>query len=240
MTQLVLRDYPFGDAVAPSEVTGGDVARRSRPSGLATPIELELVTTFDGFEALEAEWNALHSETGACSHAFQGFNWCWHWCRHYLGEAGTGPSLAIVAGRRSGRLVLVMPLVTQRTAGLVELTWLGQPVSQYGDALAAPEAADVPSLEAAWRFAVARTGADVANLRRVRADSVMASLLAHLRARITATEEAPFLNVSQDRGFAEWETRRQPPARKNRRRQARRPGRAPGEGDFGEYPRRGV
>ncbi|MGD9804976.1 MAG: GNAT family N-acetyltransferase [Hyphomicrobiaceae bacterium] len=221
MTQLALRDHTFGD-VAVSSAPAMGVARATRPAALALPIELGLVTNFAQFEALEADWNALYAEAGKGAAVFQSFNWCWHWCRHYLNKASTGTTLAIVTGRLAGRLVLLMPFVTQHKAGLVELTWLGEPVSQYGDILATSEAAKLRSLEAAWRFAVARTGADVANLRRIRADSLAAPLMADLGAEITAVEDAPFLDLSKDRSFEGWETRRQPRARTNRRRQARR------------------
>lgn len=223
MTQLVLRDRPSnvtGRQVAAT--TGGMIGAEATSS--AATIRLELISTFDAFAALEDEWNALQSQSKQRVHAFQGFNWCWHWCRHYLGDSRKGASLAIVTGRTAGRLVLVMPLVTQRKAGLVALTWLGEPVSQCGDVLATPAAANIETLEAAWRYAVFQTGADVANLRRVRDDAIAAKLLAHLGADVTAAEDAPFLDLSQDKSFAGWEARRRPRAMKNRRRQARRLG----------------
>ncbi len=219
MTQLTLRETAFDirpDAAAFAERDA------TREANLGARIDFALVTTFAGIEALEADWNTLHAAAGLPAHVFQGFNWCWHWCRHYLGDGKTGTRLAVVTGRIEGRLVLVLPLVTQRTAGLTELTWLGAPVSQYGDALATPEAASPAALEAAWAFVVAETRADVANLRRVRADSVIAPLMERLQAPVTATEEAPFCNVTGDTSFEGWEQRRMPKARKNRRRQARR------------------
>jgi len=222
MTQLALRDHAIDDIVGGPVAPATMADRFARSAAPAAPINLELVSTFAAFETLEDEWNALHRETARRAHAFQSFNWCWHWCRHYLGDGTAGPSLAIVTGRQAGRLVLVMPLVTQRKAGLAELTWLGEPVSQYGDVLASGDAATVRSLEAAWRFAVSRTRADVANLRRVREDSTAFALLAHLGASVTAAEEAPFLDLSKDTSFAGWEERRQPRARKNRRRHERR------------------
>jgi CelD/BcsL family acetyltransferase involved in cellulose biosynthesis len=83
-------------------------------------------------------------------------------------------------------------------------------------------AAGVEHLEAAWRFAVTQTGADVANLRRVRDDAIAARLFDRLAAEMTAAEEAPFLELSGDRCFKGWENRRKPRAIKNRRRQERR------------------
>ena len=186
-------------------------------------MELTLVTSIDGLMAIEPEWAKLFESSARPTHVFQSFNWCWHWCRHYLGgDASNGPRLAIVTGRLSGKLALVMPLVAQRMAGLTELLWLGEPVSQYGDILASDDASDIQCLERAWQFAIAETKADVANLRRVRSDAVAAPLLARLAATVTAVEEAPFLALGNDHSFGAWEERRQPRARKNRRRQARR------------------
>lgn len=224
MTQLLLREHasgveferrPAGGHGAPAEIV------RVAPEA-EVQVTLASITDVAGLEAIEAEWNELFEASARPTHVFQSFNWCWHWCRHYLGSGSSGPNLAVVTGRLGGRLVLVMPLVAQRTAGLTELVWLGEPVSQYGDVLAAPEALSPDTLEAAFRLAVRTCRADVANLRRVRADAVVAPLLAGLGAAITATEEAPFLDLAADHSFDGWEQRRQPRAKKNRRRQARR------------------
>jgi CelD/BcsL family acetyltransferase involved in cellulose biosynthesis len=223
MTHLLLRerlsggifDHSSADAMRPAQPRG-----HVAPSGI--PVAFAMVTSLDGLMAIEADWTALHAEAGQTAHVFQSFNWCWHWCRHYLGDTATGPRLAIVTGRIAGRLALVMPLVVERSAGLLELTWLGAPVSQYGDLIAAPEAADVDTLVAAWEFVVGQTGADVANLRRVRADAMATPLLERIGAVVTATEDAPYLDLARDTTFSGWEDRRQPKARKNRRRQERR------------------
>ena len=223
MTELVLRERLGADR---PESAGTPFVNRRSPSHVSTParppVELSLVTTRSEFEALETDWNALYAEAGRPAQVFLTFNWCWHWTRHYLGDGRSGPSLAIVTARSRGRLVLVMPLVSQRAAGLCELAWLGAPVTQYGDVLAAPAGEDLSVLIEAWQLAVRKTGADVANLRRVRADAVAMPLLQHLGAAVTAVEEAPYLALAQDTSFAGWEQRRKPKAIKNRRRQARR------------------
>jgi len=223
MTQFVLRDRQFGDAYSAQDVQRKSVRSTSttaKPGNL--PIQLELVTSFKDFEHLEADWNTLYNEVAGPGQAFQSFNWCWHWCRHYLGDGLKGPKLAVVCGRINGRLTLVMPLLTQRTAGLTELSWLGEPVSQYGDAVASPDAATPEMLALAWQFALSETAADVANLRRVRSDACIKPLMSGRDSHVTATTEAPFLRLADDASYESWETRRQPRARKNRRRQARR------------------
>src|SRR6478609_4610579 len=98
----------------------------------------------------ETDWNDLFWRAGRGSQIFQTFNWNWHWSNHYLPSPSdeAAPSLAIVTGRRDGRLVMVWPLTTERVAGLSQLAWMGDPVSQYGDILVEPEA--VPLLGEAW------------------------------------------------------------------------------------------
>ena len=140
-----------------------------------TQATLDLVTTRDGFEALEKDWNALFDRAGRDIQLFQGFNWLWHWANHFLPKAGeAGPQLAIVTAYLDGRLVMVWPLVSERLGPLTRLSWMGEPVSQYGDLLID----DVPDaqalLRAAWDFVTRRTGASVLKLRKVRDDAAIA------------------------------------------------------------------
>jgi CelD/BcsL family acetyltransferase involved in cellulose biosynthesis len=221
MTQLILRDEITGDVDAGRPSRG--IAAGALSQLPTAALELALVEDVSGLTALEGEWTDLHVRAASGAQAFQSFAWCWHWCRHYTAP-DAGIRLAIVTGRRDGRLVLVAPFVVQRRLGLRELVWLGEPVTQYGDVLALPEARDLGTLTTVWRFVVGQTRADVANLRKVRADAIVAPLLDGLGAAITATEEAPYLDLTGETSFEGWEARRQPRARKNRKRQARRLG----------------
>jgi CelD/BcsL family acetyltransferase involved in cellulose biosynthesis len=219
MTSLLLREG--AEAAAASLQPSAEMAPAA-PS--AEPrVDLAVIDDLASFEALEADWNALFEAVAGPGQVFQAYGWCWQWCRHYL-PAGLHPSrrLAVVTGRIDGRLVLVLPLVAERRAGLTELLWLGEPVSQYGDLLVTPEACHIGTLRAAWSLAVEATRADHANLRKVRADAAARPLLEALAAHVTCTEEAPYLDLTQDTSFAAWEARRQPRAAKNRKRQARR------------------
>lgn len=221
MTDMLLRQADIGissASIAQPAATNAKVRQRHEFAGMT----LELIVDLAGFQSLEADWNELYSAAARPEQVFQSYNWCWHWMRHYIGDGRTGPSLSIVTGRRDGRLVLLMPFVIQLRAGLRELSWLGEPVSQYGDIVADSTATGPNDLVTAWRWAVKATRADVANLRRVRADAVAAPMLSALGASIVATEEAPFLTLAHETNFAGWEERRQPRGRKNRRRQSRR------------------
>ncbi len=76
----------------------------------------------------------LFDRAGRGEQVFQSFNWNWHWCNHYLRE-GRGPQLAIVTGRRAGRLVMLWPLVKERVAGLASSPgWASrQPIRRRAD-----------------------------------------------------------------------------------------------------------
>ncbi|HRN84964.1 MAG TPA: cellulose biosynthesis protein CelD, partial [Hyphomicrobium sp.] len=146
---------------------------------------LDLVSTRDGFDALETSWNALFERAGRDIHLFQTFNWLWHWANHFLPAAGErGATLAIVTAHIDGRLVLVLPLVAERVGPLTQLEWMGEPVGQYGDALidTLPDGEGAALLRAALDFAASRTGAGALRLRRVREDSNIAPLLADMGA----------------------------------------------------------
>ena len=181
-----------------------------------------LITDRAGFDALEAEWNDLFWRAGRGAQVFQTFNWNWHWCSHFL-AASAGErtvSLAIVTGRRNGRLVMVWPLVSERVAGLTQLAWMGDPVSQYGDALFEPES--VPFLADAWSFIARALKPDLVRLRKVRDDAAIAPFLSDLNAFAAERLEAPYLDLSSAPDFATFERRYSPRSRRNRRRLGRR------------------
>jgi CelD/BcsL family acetyltransferase involved in cellulose biosynthesis len=188
-------------------------------------LDFKPITTLAALEAIESDWNALFERSGQPHQVFQSFNWCWHWCRHFLPETEgrrTRTSLAIMAGWRDGRLVMVWPLVRERIGPVTALKWLGEPVSQYGDIVVDAEAADLATLQAAWTAIAAAFRPDLAHLRKVRADGAVAPLIATTPAHSTARDEAPYLDLTSATGFDAYETRYSAHSRRNRRRLLRR------------------
>lgn len=187
-------------------------------------IDIDVVTTRAAFDALEAEWNDLFARAGRSIHVFQTFGWCWHWCNHFIGrgDAAGGTTLYVVTARRAGRLVLVWPLVLSRTGGFARLSCLGEPVTQYADAIVDATENKSELLDAAWSFIVADSGADAFYFRRVRADADIAPLLAAKGADICERLQAPYLDLGSAPDFATYEQRYSTKARKNRRRLLRR------------------
>ena len=196
-------------------------ARLSQSGTEPRTLKLSFVSERAAFDALEAEWNALFERTATSKQLFQSFNWLWHWCNHYQDEAAV-TKLAILTGRIDGRLVMVWPLVRETASGITELTWMGDPLSQYGDVLAECGEDANRFLAEAWEFIRSNAGADVVRLRKVRADARIAPLLASLNGLVTERLEAPFLDLASASNFAEYEKRYSGGTRRNRKRLFRR------------------
>jgi CelD/BcsL family acetyltransferase involved in cellulose biosynthesis len=214
------------DATARSDEVRADAV--VEPDVAAGPCRYELITTREAFDALAPEWNDLFARAGRGAQAFQTFNWNWHWCNHYLRDGHErGRSLAIVTGRRAGRLVMVWPLVTARVVGLVQIAWMGEPVSQYGDVLVENSSDTVALLRAAWAYIIASFKPDLVRLPHVRDDAAIAPLIAELGAFATQRRTAPYISrVEADNA--------PPPSRNHRRALAKRLAKL-GTVTFGEF-----
>lgn len=174
------------------------------------------------FDALEGDWNDLYARAGRRAHLFQTFNWNWHWANNFLNHAGCNCELALVTVRRQGRLVALWPLMLVHRFGLKVAKWIGEPVSQYGDALIDPTEDADEIFAASWTAISRELGAHAVHLRRMRADAVALPFIRRARATLTARDDAPYLDLASAPGFAAYEERYTAKARKNRRRLARR------------------
>ncbi len=202
----------------------GGVADRevTRLPQVASALDFAVISTREGFDALEADWNDLFARAGRSAQLFQAFNWNWHWANHFIGNGRGRTRLAVVTARRDGRLVMVWPLVLERRAGLRVLAWMGEPISQYGDVLAEDGPLQLEWLHQSWRFINTTLKPDLARLNKTRADSVVAPLLVELGAMSTQQLEAPYLDLASAPTFEDYAERYPSKARKNRRRLARR------------------
>jgi CelD/BcsL family acetyltransferase involved in cellulose biosynthesis len=182
--------------------------------------DFALVTEKSAFEAIGPEWRALFERSGQPHQVFQTFDWLWHWANHYLGD---GAALAIVVGRREGRLALVWPFVRRRVFGLRILSPMGEPVSQYCDALV-EQGPDAPALLAQALDFVEKLPVDIAVLRRVRDDAAIAPALCGRASRTGARMRAPLVDFEGVRDVAAFEKRFSAKLRSDRRRHLRRLG----------------
>lgn len=227
MTALPLLTSPYetvslGDLERPVSLRHTQLTPVAAVTAHVAPVSLHLVDDRSAFNALEAEWTALFERAGRPEQLFQSFGWLWHWCNHFLAPRGSKPSLAIVTGYREGRLVLVCPFLVTRAGGLTTLSFMGDPVSQYGDVVieAGPEAAG--DLCAAFDFVLKEADVDLVHLRKVRADAAIAPLLQERGLVLTDVQKAPYVAFDGTADYAAFEQRYGKAARKNRKRQMRR------------------
>jgi CelD/BcsL family acetyltransferase involved in cellulose biosynthesis len=179
--------------------------------------DVSVVADRAGFDALEVEWTALFERAGRPEPLFQTFGWLSCWADHFLDDG----KLRIVVGRRDGRLAMVWPLVeTRGPLGFTQLSWMGAPVGQYGDALIEPGAMAQASLAAAWRT-VRALKADTAVLRKTRADANVARLLGE-EALVCEQTQAPFAQFGGKADFTAALSRRSAKTQSSRRRLLRR------------------
>lgn len=167
------------------------------------------------------DWRELFHRSARAQHVFQSFSWLSTWAEHYMSGAREH-DLAIVAVRWNERLCLLLPLVTRRQAGLTVLQWMGDPVSQYGDALISRDAVDQGLLREALLFAAQETGADLIDLRKVRDDANVVPALVQLGATVIAEQKAPYIDLAQAKTMNGYLDRFSSSTRKQRRRRRRR------------------
>jgi CelD/BcsL family acetyltransferase involved in cellulose biosynthesis len=103
-------------------------------------LELRVVETAAGFDALQEAWSSLHEASGAG--VFQSYEWQRAWWRH-LGEQDRRRSLHLVTLSRAGRLVGVAPFQVERIPALGplrlrRLSFLGTVLTDYLDLLVLP------------------------------------------------------------------------------------------------------
>lgn len=202
------------------------IASPSRAARLdRTALQFDIVDSLDALERLEGDWNDLFERAGRSAQVFQTHGFVSLFARTY-GQGGRAQaarctcSLAIVTARRGGRLVLVWPLVVRREFGVRVLSWLGEPIAQYGDVVLDPSERAAETLLGAWAHILGTLAPDALRLRKVRADAALMPFLTALGVKASDVVEAPCITLAA--GGSAFETRQSSKAKKNRRRLMRR------------------
>lgn len=187
----------------------------------AAPVSLDyaIVSTREDLDALAAEWDALFARAGRGTQLFQTFGWCWHWCNHYLDDHH---SLAVATARHKGRLALVWPMVVKRVAGAVQLSAMGDPVSQYSDALVEPSPYAGQQLKQAWHALVALVRPDLVWLPNVRSDAAIAPIVSSLGGLVALRRQAPYIDLGGNARLDSPMSHQSASCRKKQRAAARR------------------
>lgn len=153
--------------------------------------DAEVFSGADAIREAESAWRQIEHEGGAAT-PFQSLALN-EACAHAHLARNETPHVIVV--RDASHPAAILPLVSTRFAGMRALRFLGDPLIQYGDAIAsncAREAHLARALEAAREL-----GGDIAIFRKVRADARIAPLLAR-RAAMFAEETAPYVDTRRD------------------------------------------
>jgi CelD/BcsL family acetyltransferase involved in cellulose biosynthesis len=102
-------------------------------------LDVRLVSTAAGLDALQPAWSSLHLESGAS--VFQSYEWQRAWWRH-LGEPDSHRELHVIVLEASGRVVGIAPLQVELVPALGPLTlrrlgFLGGVLTDYLDVIIA-------------------------------------------------------------------------------------------------------
>lgn len=141
-------------------------------------------------------WRSIERSGGAAT-PFQSLAFAQRTAEVHL-RRGETPRIIVV--HDGGQPAVIFPTVIGRWKGIPTLRFLGDPLIQYGDVVAAPGAAPA-LLEAAWRAATKSSGAWLIHLRKIRDDARIAPVLAR-NTYVMAEHEAPFVDVAQPAGTA--------------------------------------
>ena len=191
--------------------------RRVAPSRREAEIRFETLTDPAAIDALGVEWTALSRACGRPSQVFQSFEWLSVWRSLYLGK---GTRAAVVTGRDQGRLVFLWPLVIERRLGLRILSGMGEPLSQYCDAIV-DDAVGEAERDAALDHVVGLP-VDLVWLRRVRDDAALAAALQRRLGTGVARQTAPMVDLAGIRDVATFHRGYSSKLRANRSRRRRR------------------
>lgn len=181
-----------GDLPFALDLASGMIAALPRSARRAArPADVSVAQGADALEVVADDWHAIEQLGGAAT-PFQSYAVAKACLPAHL-RAGDVPRIAVV--REQGRAVAVFPSVIGSFARRPTIRFLGDPLIQYGDVLAAPDATPA-HIEAAWRAICDPAVASAVYFRKVRADGRIAALLQATTFTV-AQDEAPFVDLNQ-------------------------------------------
>lgn len=150
---------------------------------------VEVATGADAVNRAAPAWRAIERAGGAAT-PFQSLDFAACAAQVHL-RRGETPRIAVVS--EAGRPMAVLPTVVRVWNGIRTIQFLGDPLIQYGDVAADPEAGPA-HIQAAWHAAADPAAGQFVYLRKVRADARIAPLLGSATT-VVAEHEAPFIAV---------------------------------------------
>ena len=199
------------------EAQSPQVADAQASTGLPSNSYLTLITSNRAFDRLREQWSNLETRCAKPPSVFQCYDWCRNWCEVYAAPDSEN-EIFILAGYHQNKLVFVWPLVRRSRKGLVLLTWMTQPIGQYGDFLCDANLDCARWLSAATEFIRSLKAADCMHLRHVRENANCATQAINLWHDGRLNEQAPMMDLTQFKTEADYDARYDSQQRRRRRR----------------------
>ena len=190
--------------------------KNSSRAGLPADSYLTLITSFRAFDRLKESWTNLESHCAKPPSVFQSYDWCRKWSEIYAAPDSKN-EIFIVAGYQKDQLVFVWPMVKKSSKGLVQLTWMTQPIGQYGDILCDAQLNCELWLTTATTFIKNTSDADCMHLRHVRDNANFASHAQQHWYDGKLNERAPMMDLRLFKTEADYDARYDSQQRRRRR-----------------------
>jgi CelD/BcsL family acetyltransferase involved in cellulose biosynthesis len=205
------------DGPATMTMTLAKATAGARRVNLPPQSYLTLVTTTRSLNRLAAAWTDLETRCHVSPTVFQSFDWIKTWNEVY-GQPDSARELHVVAGFAENKLVFVLPLMLQSRFGLKTLTWLTEPIGQYGDALVDRDHIADLWFNEALQYLKQNHGADILHLRHVRNTSNFAPYAKAHWFDGQLNERAAAMDLTQFKTDADYDARYDARQRKHRKR----------------------
>ena len=207
------------NAIKQQGVEAQSLQRANAPSrtGLPNNSYLTLITSFRAFDRLREEWSNLETRCAKSPSVFQSYDWCRKWSDIYAAPDSQN-EIFILAGYHQNKLMFVWPLVKRSRKGLVVLTWMTQPIGQYGDILCDLSVDCTQWINAATKFIRNMKAADCMHLRHVRKEANCSAHAEKFWHDGKLHERAPMMDLTQFKTDADYDARYDSQQRRRRRR----------------------
>ncbi len=124
---------------------------------------LDCLTSIKAMADIEAEWKHLEQSCSEPFIYFQGYDWCYKWCREFANSENDKPCplIKIYVLRRNTELVMIWPMmIVNSRAGIRNLTFLSEPHGQYGNIICNQKLLPMEIGKRVWKHIKSSTPAD--------------------------------------------------------------------------------
>lgn len=160
-------------------------------NGYDPDLRIEVSTSIDDLDSCAEHWTELESRTPEAT-GFQSYAWCRAWLTARQ-RAGLASELRVTSLWHKRRLVMLWPLAIERLMGVRIATWIGTPMTQYGDVLAESGTDRIVWQRASEAFFAQWRDVDLFQFTRVRADAALSLSGSLGKAMVGGHELAPYV-----------------------------------------------